>query len=133
MPNRILPALIGTAEKRELLLQKRIDFTKRQPFVGRVTNCHNYEGDVGVGWFLLSPGGGRPARRLLGGLVLGLHACTCVCVGARASSQCARAAPPLCSAQRRPAAAPPHPRPPLHTRLLAKLISPKRLPTAHQG
>lgn len=108
MAHRILPALIWTAEKWKLLLQERIDFAECQSFVWRVSYSHHYKGYVREGWLFLSSGSRRAARRLLRGLVLGLHACSCVCVGTRASLQCARAASE-CLAARRPA--PPRCRP----------------------
>lgn len=91
MANGVLPALVGAAEERELLLKKRINFAERQPFVGWVSYGHHYERDVGKGWLFLTPGGGRAARRLLCAVFLGLHACTCGCGRVRARS--ARAPP----------------------------------------
>lgn len=84
VPDGVLPALVRAAEERELLLEERVDLAECESLVGGVSDGHDDEGYVGEGWFLLSSGGGRPAGRLLGGLVLDLHAWVRVRVGARA-------------------------------------------------
>lgn len=55
VPDRVLPALVGTPEEGEAALKELVDFTEGQPLGGRALDSHNDQGYVGVGGFLRSP------------------------------------------------------------------------------
>lgn len=62
--HRVLPALIGSPEEWEALLEELVDFAQRQPLAGRALDGHDDQCDVGIRRFLLSPDSrGRRCRR----------------------------------------------------------------------
>lgn len=63
VPDGVLPSLVGAAEEGEALLEEVVNLGEGEPLGGGVLYCHDDEGDVGVGGFLLSPCG------FLGGIV----------------------------------------------------------------
>ena len=54
MADRVLPALVGSSEERELLLEELVDLGQSELLAGDGLDGHHYEGDVAV-WRLLLP------------------------------------------------------------------------------
>lgn len=62
--HRVLPALIGPAEEREALLQKRVDLREGQPLARARLDRHHDQRDVRVGRLLLAPRARLPRLHL---------------------------------------------------------------------
>ena len=55
MADRVLPALVGSSEERELLLEELVDLGQSELLAGDGLDGHHDEGDVAVGRLLLPP------------------------------------------------------------------------------